>query len=114
MDKQVAKQLKIKTNSLKRNHKDYLSYANETKQLEEKVEKLKADEADEATIKKMQECVHETAQILPNCKSRIESTMEDLQNLLSENENNDELKETEDWKIAEQVLAEVTAFVETI
>jgi len=52
--------------------------------------------------------------MLPNCKTRIEGAQEELQNFLSENEDNNEMKETEEWKLAEQTLAEVTAFVETI
>lgn len=52
--------------------------------------------------------------MLPLCKNKIESTLEELQGFLGENEENNELKETEDWKLAEQTLAEVTAFVETI
>ena len=52
--------------------------------------------------------------MLPNAKSRIESALEDLKNIMSENETNDELKATEDWKTAEQTLAEASAFVEGI
>ncbi len=33
---------------------------------------------------------------------------------MSENEENDALKELEDWQTAEQTLAEATAFIETI
>jgi hypothetical protein len=39
--------------------------------------------------------------MLPNCKTRIQGALEELQNLLGEYEDNDELKETEDWKTAE-------------
>ena len=52
--------------------------------------------------------------MLPNAKSRIESALEDLKNIMSENENNDELKATEDWTTAEQTLAVGSAFVEGI
>lgn len=52
--------------------------------------------------------------MLPNTKVRIENAMEDLKSFMSEHEENDELKATEDWITAEQTLAEVTAFVETI
>ena len=44
----------------------------------------------------------------------MENAMEDLQNFMSEHEDNNELKETEDWKSSEQTLAEVKAFLETI
>lgn len=77
------------------------------------MEKLK-EGGDEVAIKKMNEQILETAQMLPNTKVRIENALEDLKNLMSEHEENDELKESEDWKVAEQTLAEVLAFVETI
>ncbi len=69
---------------------------------------------DETSIKKMNEQIMETAQMLPNSKTRIENAIEDLKNFMSEHEENDELKVTEDWQVAEQTLAEVVAFVETI
>ena len=43
----------------------------------------------------------ETAQMLPNSKTRIENAIEDLKNFMSEHEENDELKVTEDWQVAE-------------
>lgn len=52
--------------------------------------------------------------MLPNTKVRIETALWDLKNLMSEHEENDELKAGEDWKTAEQTLAEASAFVETI
>ena len=96
-----------------RNQKDYLSYSKENKQLEEKLEALK-DGGDETAIKKMNEQILETAQMLPNSKARIENALEELKNFMSENEENDELKSTEDWQTAEATLAEVMAFIETI
>jgi hypothetical protein len=52
--------------------------------------------------------------MLPNSKVRIENALEDLKNFMSEHEENDELKATEDWQAAEATMAEVLAFVETI
>ena len=97
-----------------RNYKDYTSYSKETKQLEEKLEKLKKDGADETDQKKMQDLIAETAQMIPNCKTRIQGALEDLENLMQDLDDNAELKETEDWKTAEQLLAEVKAFAETM
>ena len=62
----------------------------------------------------MEEQVSETAQMLPNSKTRIHNAIEDLTALLNENDINEELKTSEEWKVAEQILAEVTNFVETI
>jgi tubulin-specific chaperone A len=65
MDKNNAKQIKIKAGTLKRYtssflinlfpfriQKDYQSYAKETKQLEEKLDKLKEDGAEEVLVNK--------------------------------------------------------------
>ena len=83
--------------------------------MEEKLEALKATEGvDPYKVKKMEEQWAETAQMLPNTKLRIESALEDLKMLMSANEENEELKASEDWKAAEQTLAEASAFVETI
>lgn len=65
-------------------------------------------------MKKLEEQVAETAQMLPNAKNRIESALEDLKSFLSEYESNEELRASEDWATAEATLAEATAFVETI
>ena len=85
-----------------RTQKDHSSYAKESKQLEEKLEALKATEGvDPYNVKKMEEQWAETAQMLPNTKLRIESALEDLKMLMSANEENEELKASEDWKAAE-------------
>jgi len=82
--------------------KDHHSYAKETKQLEDKLEALKAQEgADSHDIKKMGEQVAETAQMLPNVKTRIETAMDDLEGFLGSNQENEELAASEDWKAAE-------------
>ena len=52
--------------------------------------------------------------MLPNAKTRIETALEDLEGFLGSNQENAELVASEDWKAAEQALAEVKAFVETI
>lgn len=115
MDTKTAiKQLKIKTGALKRNMKDYQSYAKENILLLEKLEKLKADEAEEGLIRRAEEGVAETMQMLPNCQSRINVAAEDVRNVLDENEANDELKQTEEWQLANSTLNEALAFLETI
>lgn len=39
--------------------------------------------------------------MLPNCKNKIEGCIEELKNLMSEHEEEEELKQGEEWKIAE-------------
>ena len=83
--------------------------------MEEKLEILKAEDGQEpVNIKKMEEQWAETAQMLPNTKMRIEGALEDLKMLMSANEDQEEMKATEDWKVAEQILAEALAYVDTI
>ncbi len=62
----------------------------------------------------MEEQVAETAQMLPNAKTRLEAALEDLKGFLGDNEQNEELVASEDWKAAEATLAEASAFIETI
>lgn len=52
---------------------------------------------DPYSIKKMEEQVAETAQMLPNAKARVETALEELNNMMSEHEDNDELKASEEW-----------------
>lgn len=65
------------------------------------MDKLKSDNAEESEIKKMEGLVAETAQMVPNCKTRVQASLDDLENLLTDLDDNAELKETEDWKTAE-------------
>ncbi|MFS8159844.1 MAG: hypothetical protein ACMG6E_06470 [Candidatus Roizmanbacteria bacterium] len=52
--------------------------------------------------------------MLPSCKSKIENAIEELKNLMSEHDDEEELKLGEEWKLADMTLAEACAFVETI
>ena len=69
--KAVLRQIKIKTGSLKRNTKDYTSYAQEQAQLEEKVEKLKASGASPGDVTRAENELAETIQMLPNSTFHI-------------------------------------------
>ena len=76
--------------------------------------KAAGDTHEPIAIRKMEEQWAETAQMLPNTKMRIEGALEDLKMLMVANEGQAELVASEDWKAAEQTLAEASAFVETI
>eukprot|EP00351_Strombidinopsis_sp_SopsisLIS2011_P000935 CAMPEP_0116870306 /NCGR_PEP_ID=MMETSP0463-20121206/181_1 /TAXON_ID=181622 /ORGANISM="Strombidinopsis sp, Strain SopsisLIS2011" /LENGTH=113 /DNA_ID=CAMNT_0004506645 /DNA_START=35 /DNA_END=373 /DNA_ORIENTATION=+ len=110
----MERQLKIKTGSLVRNQKDYISYAKEKVQLEEKLEKLKQEEGvDESKIKYAETELAETAQMLPNCKTRVEGAIEALEAYMStisedaEAEPNKKAMESEDWTKAENAVKDV-------
>ncbi len=90
--KTVLRQIKIKTGVVKRTVKDYQSYSKENIILQEKLEKLKAEEAEEGLIRRAEESVAETIQMLPNCQAKINTAVEDFKNFLEENDTNDELK----------------------
>ena len=118
-DKNQVRQLKIKTGSLKRNMKDYTSYKNEEKALQEKLEKMKDEGKDEHDIKKMQEQIMETTETLATCKPRIDGAIDDLDNLIATYEEKpgellDLLKATPEWEQAHSQIAEAKAFVEAI
>ena len=101
MDSKTAlRQMKIKTGVVKRSVKDYQSYAKENVLLQEKLEKLKAEEAEEGLIRRAEESVAETIQMLPNCQAKINTAVEDFKNFLEENDSNEELKQTEEWQVA--------------
>lgn len=52
--------------------------------------------------------------MLPMCQSKISGNVEDVRNLLDENDQNEELKQLEDWQVANSTLNEALAFLETI
>ena len=59
--------------------KDYTSYKNEEKMLQEKLAKMQEEGKDEYDIKKMQEQVSETSETLAGCKPRIDGAIDDLE-----------------------------------
>ena len=60
--KEVLRQLKIKSGALKRCTKEYTSYQDEKLKLEEKLEALKAEEGtEEGKIRQAEEALAETA-----------------------------------------------------
>ena len=75
---------------------------------------MKADEAEEGLIRRAEEAVAETMQMLPITHSKINAAVEDVRNLLDENEANEELKQTEDWQQSNTTLNDALAFLETI
>ena len=112
MDKNTLRTIKIKTGVLKRSVKDYSSYREEAKQLEAKVDKLKAEEADEHDINKQTQVMQESLDMLPSCKTKIESALEDLKEVVEDQQENEDYKESEEGKNAEAIIAEANAFFE--
>ena len=102
-DKNQVRQLKIKTGIVKRNMKDYTSYKKEEGLLQDKLSQMQEEGKDEYDIKKMQEQIAETSETLATCKPRIESAVDDLEqvvatyNELPDGEAKTLLLETEEW-----------------
>ncbi|KAM4719762.1 tubulin-specific chaperone A [Anableps anableps] len=98
------RQIKIKTGIVKRLAKEELSYINEAKQQEEKVERLKAEGGDEFLIKKQMEVLQESRMMVPDCRRRLAVAHADLLQLL---ETEEDLAESEEYKEARNVLDSV-------
>jgi len=52
--------------------------------------------------------------VLLTLKPRIVTAFEDLENILDENDENAELKESAEWTTAQELLTAVKDFIETI
>ncbi|XP_050523217.1 tubulin-specific chaperone A-like [Daktulosphaira vitifoliae] len=97
------KTLKIKTGVVKRLTKEKLMYIKETEQQLERVEQLKKSGSDESNIKKQEEVLRESQMMVPDTQRRLKAAYEDLKSTIADCE---ELKDSEDFLIAENFLAE--------
>ncbi|KAJ1651700.1 hypothetical protein IWQ61_007803 [Dispira simplex] len=97
--------LKIKTNVVKRNLKDEIHYKKEVEQQTAYVDNLKSDDADEYLIRKQIEVLDESKMMLPDCKKRIAKAVEDLKALLDTQ--NPVFEGSEELKLAQDVLASI-------
>merc|ERR1712004_58295 len=95
VEPQVVKHCRIKTEGLIRYQKEYNSYENEVKKLEEKLKQVES-EGDQYDIKRWKEVLDDTTQMLPNVKGKIEQNVEDLEMYLEEYEEDEELKASEE------------------
>lgn len=95
------RQLKIKTGVVKRLTKEKLVYEKEVDQQRAYIEKLKRDGKDEYEIRKQEEVLQESLMMVPDCQRRLVRGYDDLNNVL---ENENDLKNTEDFAIALKVL----------
>lgn len=101
-------------NNPNRSHKDYFSYDKEMKGQEEQLEKMKTvEEPDEHKIKKQLEMVEETMKMIPDCKQRIQAAYEELVGLVADYEEDEEMKENADYKVAQDVIKDVTEFLQS-
>ncbi|XP_072310492.1 tubulin-specific chaperone A [Eucyclogobius newberryi] len=98
------RQVKIKTGIVKRLAKEKISYINEAKQQEERVERLKAEAGDEYVIKKQVEVLQECKMMIPDCHRRLTIAHAELSQML---ETEEDLAEAEEYKEARNILDSV-------
>ena len=88
-----VRQLTIKTGVVKRLYKEKAMYEKESRQMEEKVEQMKTNGEDEYMIKKQIEVKNESLAMLPDCKKRLRTAYDELENLLNTEKDMEECKE---------------------
>eukprot|EP01147_Barroeca_monosierra_P004054 gene4054-6473_t len=99
------RQLKIKTGVVKRLAKEQEYNHKEIAQQEKRIETFKAENRDEYDIKKQYEVLEECKMMVPDTQQRLKIAFDDLKAIL---DGAAELKDTDDYKTAQQVLAETS------
>ncbi|MEW5307773.1 MAG: hypothetical protein WDW38_010527 [Sanguina aurantia] len=98
----VLKQLKIKTNSVKRLNKELGMYEDEKEKETMKVARLKAEGADSSDIKQAENVLSESMMMVPETRQRLEAAYNDLQSFVTEN--GEDVSTSEELTVAQQVL----------
>jgi tubulin-specific chaperone A len=88
----TLRDVKIKTGVAFRISKELLAYQKEEKKQQGRIEKLENDGADIHDVKKQQEVLAETTDIIPDCRERLGTALKSLQDLL-ENFHEDQSEE---------------------
>merc|ERR1712032_1254684 len=91
----VQKQCRIKTGSLRRYCKEYLSYEKEVENDKKKIEKAEQEGKDEYHIRKLNEVLKETEVMVPHLKEKIIDSLNDLETYVEEHKENEELVDHE-------------------
>ncbi|KAI8579287.1 hypothetical protein K450DRAFT_175207 [Umbelopsis ramanniana AG] len=76
------RELKIKTNVVKRISKEQISYGKELESQQKRIDKLIADGADEADVRKQKEVLEETVQMIPDVKRRLAAAVQELSTMV--------------------------------
>eukprot|EP00826_Nyctotherus_ovalis_P029335 TRINITY_DN2315_c0_g3_i4.p2 TRINITY_DN2315_c0_g3~~TRINITY_DN2315_c0_g3_i4.p2 ORF type:complete len:115 (-),score=52.02 TRINITY_DN2315_c0_g3_i4:117-461(-) len=111
MEANDTKQLRIRTGCVKRTYKEYLSYQKEAEKEEQKVKKMEEDKKDEAEIKHQKQVLEETLMMIPNTKTRLEGAVADLTELVEAVAEGSSVKESPEYKAAQEMLTEVNNFL---
>ncbi|GFR52504.1 hypothetical protein Agub_g15079 [Astrephomene gubernaculifera] len=103
--RELAKQCKVKTNSVKRLHKELGYYEKERDKEQARVDKMKAEGADASDLKQAENVLQESAMMIPQTRQRLEAALAELQSFVAENEA--DIADTEELQQAKETLAEV-------
>jgi len=110
MSNDLARQLKIKLGSCVRLRKEIASYEREAIQQEARVNKMRAENQDEAEIRKQEEVLEESRSMIPNSLERLkqaQTTLKEQMDLILESDHAAQIQESEDWKAAEGQVADL-------
>ena len=99
------KQLRIKLSSVKRIEKETASYVKEAEKQKEKIAKLEAENGEQAYINKQKQVLQETESRIPDCQSRYDTALEDLELFIEDFAEDEDLKDNEKLKEAQEYLA---------
>ncbi|KAL0088518.1 tubulin binding cofactor A [Phycomyces blakesleeanus] len=80
----TLRELKIKTNVLKRIYRENIGYAQEEQQQLKRIDKLIADGADEADVRKQKEVLEDTLQMIPDVQKRLAKAYADLEDKVTD------------------------------
>jgi len=83
-NKDLIKQLRIKSGAVKRTKNEYEYYQKEEAQQRQKVEQMRAESKDPSDIKQQAEVLNETLTVLPDARSRLEKFANELQQFLDQ------------------------------
>jgi len=103
-DKKRLRDIKIKTGVVKRLGKEKNYYEKESVREQNKLEKMKAEgTADEYEIRKQDEVLGESKMMIPDCIKKLGIAWDDLNGLMT---TESDLSEAEEYKLAQEALAE--------
>eukprot|EP01111_Echinosteliopsis_oligospora_P000897 TRINITY_DN11118_c0_g1_i1.p1 TRINITY_DN11118_c0_g1~~TRINITY_DN11118_c0_g1_i1.p1 ORF type:complete len:106 (+),score=36.76 TRINITY_DN11118_c0_g1_i1:106-423(+) len=102
----INKQLTIKTNSVKRIHKEVGSYEKEVALETEKLAKKRSTNAEAHEIKRQEAILEESRSMVPDAKKRLQNACDDLSNFITQNESEPGLDFT-DARAALQLAVQV-------
>lgn len=98
------KDLKIKTSIVKRIGKELVFYEAESLKQTDRIQSLIDSGADDHDIRKQQEVLKETTDIIPDVKKRLEKSILDLQDLVSVMSKSEVLSNSEEFLAASEIL----------